>query len=90
MNKNFILFDTFAELYNNTYFDLPSYDLYCNDENSPISSYILEDQGSSYAFAINIDWLILPVDNIEDIHITYFIMKVDLNDWIEEMKKKYS
>lgn len=89
MNENFISFETFAEFYSNTYFDLTSYDLYC-DTNNPISSYILEDQGSSYTFALNIDWLILPIDNIEDIHITYFIRKVDLNDWLEEMKKKYS
>lgn len=89
MNENFISFETFAELYDNTYFDLSYYDLYCNDDYSLLSS-ILEDQGSSYTFALNIDWLILPIDNIEDIHITYFIRKVDLNDWLEEMKKKYS
>lgn len=90
MNENFISFDTFADLYDNTYFDLTYYDLYTDNEQCPLWPKILEDQGNSYAFAINKDCIILPVDNIEDIYITYFIRKVDLNDWIEEMKKKYS
>lgn len=90
MNENFISFETFAELYDNTYFNLNYEELYCDDENCPLWPYILEDQGNSYAFVINIDWLILPVDNIEDIHLNYFIRKIDLDDWIEKMKKKYS
>lgn len=89
MNENVIWFDTFDELYNNTYFDLNDYDLYFNEEHCPLWR-ILENQGDSYAFAINKDWFILPVDNIDDVYINYFIMKDDLNDWIEKMKKKYS